>query len=99
MGLCVENLKLITKKPELINLIPILSITGCIFLTNTSYAASPTSIAETENNTEILPTLTITATRSDKVQEKSKQVTKLDEKQLELLKNGSSGNIASVLSK
>ena len=99
MGLRVENLKLITKKPELINLIPILSITGCIFLTNTSYAASPTSIAETENNAEILPTLTITATRSDEVQEKSKQVTKLDEKQLELLKNGSSGNIATVLAK
>lgn len=85
MRLRVENLKLITKKPELINLIPILSITGSIFLTNTSYANSPASIAETENNAEILPTLTITATRSNEVQEKSKQVTKLDEKQLALL--------------
>ncbi len=34
--------------------------------------------------------MTFTASRADEVQEKSKQVTNLDEKQIELLKNGSS---------
>lgn len=46
-----------------------------------------------------LETITITASRSDDVQEQAKQVTRLDEKQIELLKNASSGNIATVLAK
>lgn len=41
----------------------------------------------------------MTASRSDAVQENSKQVTKLNEKEIELLKNGSSGSLASVLAK
>ncbi|MEF9994847.1 MAG: TonB-dependent receptor, partial [Acinetobacter sp.] len=90
---------LVRRKSELKSLIPLLSISGFIFLTNSSFAASPSEIEESEKKIERLPTLTITATRADEVQEKSKQVTKLDEKQLELLKNGSSGNIATVLAK
>ncbi|MEG1708524.1 MAG: TonB-dependent siderophore receptor, partial [Acinetobacter sp.] len=85
---------LVRRKSELKSLIPLLSISGFIFLTNSSFAASPSEIEESEKKVERLPTLTITATRADEVQEKSKQVTKLDEKQLELLKNASSGNIA-----
>ena len=99
VGFNMVSTTLVKRKSELKSLIPLLSISGFIFLTNSSFAASPSEIEESEKKIERLPTLTITATRADEVQEKSKQVTKLDEKQLELLKNGSSGNIATVLAK
>ena len=99
VGFNMVSTTLVRRKSELKSLIPLLSISGFIFLTNSSFAASPSEIEESEKKIERLPTLTITATRADEVQEKSKQVTKLDEKQLELLKNGSSGNIATVLAK
>lgn len=76
-----------------------LSISGIIFFANSAFATSSTEIENSDNNIEKLPTITVTASRSDAVQEKSKQVTKLDEKQIELLKNASSGNIATVLAK
>lgn len=91
--------KLYNRKNEVKNLIPLLSIGGFIFLSNSSFAASPTETANSEKASEVLPTITITASRADELSSSAKQVTKLDEKQIELLKNSSSGNIATVLAK
>ncbi len=70
-----------------------------IFISNLSFAENSEKVSPSENTVQQLETMTFTASRADEVQEKSKQVTKLDEKQIELLKNGSSGNIATVLAK
>ncbi|MCH7293970.1 TonB-dependent receptor [Acinetobacter higginsii] len=91
--------KLYNRKNEVKNLIPLLSIGGFIYLSNSSFAASPTETANSEKASEVLPTITITASRADELSSSAKQVTKLDEKQIELLKNSSSGNIATVLAK
>ena len=80
-------------------LFPILATTGVIFISNSSFAENSEKVSPSENTVQQLETMTFTASRADEVQEKSKQVTKLDEKQIELLKNGSSGNIATVLAK
>lgn len=91
------------KKPSSISmskkLFPILATTGVIFISNSSFAENSEKVSPSENTVQQLETMTFTASRADEVQEKSKQVTKLDEKQIELLKNGSSGNIATVLAK
>ncbi|USA44879.1 TonB-dependent receptor [Acinetobacter sp. C26M] len=91
--------KLFNQKNEIRNIIPLLSISGFILLSNTSFAASPTETANSEKSSDVLPTITITASRTDELSSSAKQVTKLDEKQIELLKNSSSGNIATVLAK
>jgi hypothetical protein len=92
----------IMKKPSSISmskkLFPILATTGVIFISNSSFENSE-KVSPSENTVQQLETMTFTASRADEVQEKSKQVTNLDEKQIELLKNGSSGNIATVLAK
>src|SRR3990167_9509183 len=91
------------KKPPSISmskkLFPILATTGVIFISNSSFAENSEKVSPSENTVQQLETMTFTASRADEVQEKSKQVTKLDEKQIELLKNCSSGNIATVLAK
>ncbi len=61
--------------------------------------ASPSETTDAEKKPEALPTITINASRADELSTSAKQVTKLDEKQIELLRNGSSGNIATVLAK
>ncbi|MCU4313854.1 TonB-dependent siderophore receptor [Acinetobacter bereziniae] len=95
----MQNSKKFNKKIQFKAILPFLSIGGFIFLIHPSFAAIASDVEHSDRQTETLPTITVTASRSDEVQEKSKQVTQLDEKQIELLKNGSSGNIASVLAK
>lgn len=91
--------KVFTRKSEVKNIIPLLSLGGAIILSNSAFAASPTNTAEINNKSEVLPTIIFTTSRTNAVQENSKQVTKLDEKEIQLLSNGSSGNIATVLAK
>ncbi|MFV5639245.1 TonB-dependent receptor [Acinetobacter oleivorans] len=99
MGNKIKSNKLFTRKSEVKNIIPLLSLGGAIFLSNSAFAASPAETTETEKKPEALPTITITASRADELSTSAKQVTKLDEKQIELLRNGSSGSIATVLAK
>lgn len=80
-------------------LFPILATTGVIFISNSSFAENSEKVSLSENTVQQLETMTFTASRADGVQEKSKQTTKIDEKQLELLKQGSAGNIGTVLAK
>lgn len=91
------------KKPLSISmskkLFPILATTGVIFISNSSFAENSEKVSPSENTVQQLETMTFTASRADGVQEKSKQTTKIDEKQLELLKQGSAGNIGTVLAK
>ena len=91
------------KKPPLIfatkKIFPILATTGVIFISNSSFAESQEQISSSEPAVQQLETMTFTASRSQDVQTNSKQTTKIDEKQLELLKQSSSGNIATVLAK
>jgi len=91
--------KLFTRKSEVKNIIPLLSLGGAIFLSNSAFAASSSETTDAEKKPEALPTITITASRADELSTSAKQVTKLDEKQIELLRNGSSGSIATVLAK
>ncbi|NWK72881.1 TonB-dependent receptor [Acinetobacter sp. SwsAc6] len=80
----------------------ILPLASCasIFLSPLSYANELLENTSTKNApVQQLETISVTASRSDAVQENSKQVTKLNEKEIELLKNGSSGSLASVLAK
>ncbi|MDQ9890139.1 TonB-dependent receptor [Acinetobacter pittii] len=91
--------KLFTRKSEVKNIIPLLSLGGAIFLSNSAFAASTSETTDVEKKPEALPTITITASRADELSTSAKQVTKLDEKQIELLRNGSSGSIATVLAK
>jgi iron complex outermembrane recepter protein len=72
-----------------------LPLTGLIFLSNTTTANSTLN----ENDSTALPTLTVVASRTDEISSSAMQVTRLDESQIALLKNASSGNIASVLAK
>ncbi|MEB7640141.1 TonB-dependent receptor [Acinetobacter pittii] len=95
----IKSNKLFTRKSEVKNIIPLLSLSGAIILSNSAFAASPAETTETEKKPEALPTITITASRADELSTSAKQVTKLDEKQIELLRNGSSGSIATVLAK
>ncbi|MFV5441608.1 TonB-dependent receptor [Acinetobacter oleivorans] len=99
MGNKIKSNKLFTRKSEVKNIIPLLSLGGAIFLSNSAFAASPAETTETEKKPEALPTITITASRANELSTSAKQVTKLDEKQIELLRNGSSGSIATVLAK
>ncbi|WP_447510896.1 TonB-dependent receptor [Acinetobacter geminorum] len=99
MGNKIKSNKLFTRKSEVKNIIPLLSLSGAIILSNSAFAASPAETTETEKKPEALPTITITASRADELSTSAKQVTKLDEKQIELLRNGSSGSIATVLAK
>ena len=91
------------KKPPSISmskkLFPILATTGVIFISNSSFAENSEKVSPSENTVQQLETMTFTASRADGVQEKSKQTTKIDEKQLGLLKQGSAGNIGTVLAK
>ncbi len=80
------------------HLIPFVSCASLLFIAS-AHANDVQNNATDQNEVQTLKTITVTASRSDDVQEKSKQVTKLDEKQIELLKNASSGNIATVLAK
>ncbi|MFW1741133.1 TonB-dependent receptor [Acinetobacter johnsonii] len=80
-------------------LFPILATTGVIFISNSSFAENSEKVSPSENTVQQLETMTFTASRADGVQEKSKQTTKIDEKQLELLKQGSAGNIGTILAK
>ncbi|PKF31377.1 TonB-dependent receptor [Acinetobacter proteolyticus] len=80
-------------------LIPLLSFGGFILFSNSSFAVTPTEVANPDKSSEVLPTISITASRADELSSSAKQVTKLDEKQIALLKNASSGNIATVLAK
>ncbi|MDE4039265.1 TonB-dependent receptor [Acinetobacter pittii] len=91
--------KLFTRKSEVKNIIPLLSLGGAIVLSNSAFAASTSETTDVEKKPEALPTITITASRADELSTSAKQVTKLDEKQIELLRNGSSGSIATVLAK
>lgn len=76
------------------HLIPFVSCVSFL-LTQTAHAD------DSKENTSVqqLETMTFTASRADGLQEKSKQTSKIDEKQLELLKQGSAGNIGTVLAK
>ena len=91
------------KKPSSISmskkLFPILATTGVIFISNSSFAENSEKVSPSENTVQQLETMTFTASRADGVQEKSKQTTKIDEKQLGLLKQGSAGNIGTILAK
>lgn len=91
------------KKPLSISmskkLFPILATTGVIFISNSSFAENSEKVSPSENTVQQLETMTFTASRADGVQEKSKQTTKIDEKQLGLLKQGSAGNIGTILAK
>jgi iron complex outermembrane receptor protein len=81
------------------HLIPLASCAS-IFLSPLSYANESLENASAKKPAvQQLETISVTATRSDAVQENSKQVTKLNEKEIELLKNGSSGSLATVLAK
>lgn len=80
-------------------LTPLLSIGGFILFSNSSFAVTPTEVTNPDKSSEVLPTISITASRADELSSSAKQVTKLDETQIELLKNASSGNIATVLAK
>ncbi len=91
--------KLFTRKSEVKNIIPLLSLGWAIVLSNSAFAASTSETTDVEKKPEALPTITITASRADELSTSAKQVTKLDEKQIELLRNGSSGSIATVLAK
>ncbi|MEB3753764.1 TonB-dependent receptor [Acinetobacter sp. MD2(2019)] len=79
-----------------LHLIPLVSCVSFLF---TQAACANDNNSNDLNSIQTLKTINLTVSRSDEVQEKSKQVTKLDEKQIELLKNSSSGNIATVLAK
>lgn len=91
------------KKPPSIfapkNFFPILATTGAIFISNSSFAENADQTLPSESTIQQLETMTFTASRADGVQENSKQTTKIDEKQLELLKQSSAGNIGTVLAK
>ncbi|MFT4060700.1 MAG: TonB-dependent receptor [Legionella sp.] len=90
------------KKPPsfvMTKIFPILATTGAMFISNSSFAETQENISASENTIQQLETLKFTASRTDEIQEKSKQITKIDEKRLELLKQGSSGNIATVLAR
>ena len=65
------------------HLIPFVSCVSFL-LTQTAHAD------DSKENTSVqqLETMTFTASRADGLQEKSKQTSKIDEKQLELLKQG-----------
>jgi len=91
--------RVFNRKKEVKNLIPLLSIGGFLLFSNSSFAASATEVIPLEKSSEVLPTITVTASRADDLSSSAKQVTQLDEKQIELLKNASSGNIATVLAK
>ncbi|UIZ98412.1 TonB-dependent receptor [Acinetobacter johnsonii] len=80
-------------------LFPILATTGVIFISNSSFAENSEKVSPSEHTVQQLETMTFTASRADGVQEKSKQTTKIDEKQLGLLKQGSAGNIGTILAK
>ncbi|WP_342063837.1 TonB-dependent receptor [Acinetobacter pittii] len=99
MGNKIKSHKLFTRKSEVKNIIPLLSLGGAIFLSNSAFAASTSETTDVEKKPEALPTITITASRADELSTSAKQITKLDEKQIELLRNGSSGSIATVLAK
>ena len=80
----------------------IIKLASCasIFLTPFVYANEPLENTNDQSaSVQKLETITVSASRADVVQENSKQVTKLDEKEIQLLRNGSSGNIATVLAK
>lgn len=92
------------KKPRSIivskKIFPILATSGVIFISQSSFAQSSDKVSSSENKTvQQLETITFTASRADGVQGESKQTTKIKEKQLELLKQGSAGNIGTVLAK
>ncbi|EPF77536.1 membrane protein [Acinetobacter gyllenbergii] len=91
--------RVFNRKKQARPLIPLLSIGGFILFSNSSFAATPAEVANQDQPSEVLPTISITASRADELSSSAKQVTKLDEKQIELLKNASSGNIATVLAK
>lgn len=95
----MKSNKIFNKKSDVKKIIPLISIGGFIFLSQFSFAISPTEATDTENKAAVLPTITVSASRSDEFSSSAKQVTKLDEKQIEFLKNASSGNIATVLAK
>lgn len=80
----------------------IIKLASCasIFLTPFVYANEALENTNDQSaSVQKLETLTVSASRADVVQENSKQVTKLDEKEIQLLRNGSSGSIATVLAK
>lgn len=91
--------RVFNRKKEARPLIPLLSLSGFILFSNSSFAVTPTEVANPDKSSEVLPTISITASRADDLSSSAKQVTQLDEKQIELLKNASSGNIATVLAK
>lgn len=80
------------------HLIPLVSCAS-LFFTALTHANEAQEKQSDQNEVQKLATITSVATRSDELSSSAKQVTKLDEKQLELLKNASSGNIATVLAK
>lgn len=91
--------RVFNRKKEARPLIPLLSLGGFILFSNSSFAVTPTEVANPDKSSEVLPTISITASRTDELSSSAKQVTQLDENQIELLKNASSGNIATVLAK
>ncbi|WP_151716051.1 TonB-dependent receptor [Acinetobacter sp. TUM15071] len=91
--------RVFNRKKEARPLIPLLSLGGFILFSNSSFAVTPTEVANPDKSSEVLPTISITASRADELSSSAKQVTQLDENQIELLKNASSGNIATVLAK
>ncbi|MGA8884693.1 MAG: TonB-dependent receptor [Acinetobacter sp.] len=80
------------------HLIPLVSCAS-LFFTALTHANEAQEKQSDQNEVQKLATITSVVTRSDELSSSAKQVTKLDEKQLELLKNASSGNIATVLAK
>ena len=60
------------------NIIPLLSMSGFILFSNASFAATSTEATLSDNKTEQLPTITISASRSDELSSSAKQVTRLD---------------------
>lgn len=74
-------------------------MSGLILLSHSTFANTPLEVENPESDRIVLPSIVLTASRSDEFSSSAKQVTKLDEKQIEVLKNASSGNIATMLAK
>lgn len=95
----MKRYKSLDKNADVKRIIPFLSIGGFILFSNASFAATSTEATLSGEKPEQLPTITVQASRSDELSSSAKQVTRLDKQQIELLKNASSGNLATVLAK
>lgn len=97
-----NNTMKITPHFKLKNSLLIFAISSLITLPKISFADPQIDSSSDNKNADkvhVLPTITVTATRSSELASSAQHVTQLDENQLQLLKSASSGNIATVLAK